>query len=68
MCISLLINCGKFFNIEVKWRIKKKQKKAHGDKSISIRMLKICGSSICKTLEVIFKQFSETDVFPSEWK
>ena len=31
-------------------------------------MLKICGSSICKHLEIIFKQCIETGVFPSEWK
>ena len=31
-------------------------------------MLKICGSSICKPLEMIFKQCIETGVFPSEWK
>ena len=42
--------------------------KAHGHDNISIRVLKICGSSICKTLEMIFKQCIETGVFPSEWK
>ena len=31
-------------------------------------MLKICGSSIYKPLGMIFKQCSETGVFPSEWK
>ena len=42
--------------------------KAHGHDNISIRMLKICGSSIYKPLEMIFKQCIETGVFPSEWK
>ena len=42
--------------------------KAHGHDNISIRVLKIYGSSICKTLEMIFKQCIETGVFPSEWK
>ena len=42
--------------------------KAHGHDNISIRMLKICGSSIYKPLEMIFKQCIETSVFPSEWK
>ena len=42
--------------------------KAHGHDNISIRMLKICGSSIYKPLEMIFKQCTETGVFPSEWK
>ena len=42
--------------------------KAHGHDNISIHMLKICGSSIYKPLEMIFKQCIETGVFPSEWK
>ena len=42
--------------------------KAHGHDNISIRMLKVCGSSIYKPLEMIFKQCIETGVFPSEWK
>ena len=31
-------------------------------------MLKICGNTICKPLELIFKQALTTGVFPSEWK
>ena len=31
-------------------------------------MLKICGDTTCKPLELIFKQALNTDVFPSEWK
>ena len=31
-------------------------------------MLKICGDTICKPLELIFKQALTTDVFSSEWK
>ena len=42
--------------------------KVLGHDKISIRMLKICGSSIYKPLEMIFKQCIETGVFPSEWK
>ena len=42
--------------------------KAHGHDNISIRMLKICASSIYKPLEMIFKQCFETGVFPSQWK
>ena len=42
--------------------------KAHGQDNISIFVLKICGSSIYKPLEMIFKQCIETDVFPCEWK
>ena len=42
--------------------------KAHGHYKISIHILKICGSSIYKHLELVFKQCIETGVFPSEWK
>ena len=31
-------------------------------------MLKVYGSSICKPLEMIFKQCIETGAFHSEWK
>ena len=31
-------------------------------------MLKICGNTICKPLELIFKQALTTGVFLSEWK
>ena len=42
--------------------------KAHGYDKISIRMLKICGKTISKPLELIFKQCIETGLFPSDWK
>ena len=42
--------------------------KAHGHNNIRIHILKICGCSICKTPEMIFKQCIETGLFPSEWK
>ena len=42
--------------------------KAHGHNNVSIRMLKICGSSIYKPLAIIFKQCVDTGIFPSEWK
>ena len=42
--------------------------KTHGDDNISIRMLKICGNTICKPLELIFKQALTTGMFPSERK
>ena len=42
--------------------------KAHGHDNLSIRMLKICGDSICLPLEMIFKQVLLTGMFPSEWK
>ena len=42
--------------------------KAHGHDNLSIRMLKICGDSVCLPLEMIFKQTLLTGVFPSVWK
>ena len=42
--------------------------KAHGHDKISIRMLQLCVNSICKPLELIFKQSMESGSFPSEWK
>ena len=42
--------------------------KAHGHDNTSIRMLKVCGPSIYKPVEIIFNQCLETGVFPSEWK
>ena len=35
---------------------------------ISIRMLKRCGDSICKPLELIFKTCLRDGRFPLEWK
>ena len=40
--------------------------KAHGDDKISIYILKLCGNSICKPLELIFQQAMERGPFPSE--
>ena len=44
--------------------------KAHGHELISIlkRMLKLCGDSIWKPLEIIFKNCLKEGVFPNEWK
>ena len=42
--------------------------KAHGFDMISIRMLKACGESILKPLELIFKSCIESGKFPIEWK
>ena len=41
--------------------------KARGFDRISIWMLKICGPSICKPLEIIFKSCLESGIFP-EWE
>ena len=42
--------------------------KVHGPDKISIRMIKICGNSLCKPLEMIFKFCIIKGEFPSEWK
>ena len=42
--------------------------KAHGHDKISIRMIKICGKSIYKPLQLIFNQCIDTGSFPLEWK
>ena len=42
--------------------------KAHGHEMISIRMLKICGESIHKPFESIFRASLNDEHFLSEWK
>ena len=42
--------------------------KAHGHDQISIRTLKLCSTSICKPLEIIFNRCLETGPFPNDWK
>ena len=42
--------------------------KSHGFDMITIRMIKICGESILKPLELIFKSCLEIGKFPIEWK
>ena len=42
--------------------------KAHGHKNISFRMLRICGDTINKPSELIFKQAFITGTYPSDWK
>ena len=42
--------------------------KAHGHDEISIRMLKICGSSFCRPLQIIYKSCLNKGKFLQEWK
>ena len=42
--------------------------KAHGHDMISIRMLKLCGKSICKRLDLIFQFCMKQRKFPTGWK
>ena len=42
--------------------------KVHGHDKISIRMLKLCGNSLCRPLELIFNDCVANGIFPSDWK
>ena len=42
--------------------------KAHGHDQIRIRMLKLCRTSTCKPLKIIFNQCLQTGRFPNDWK
>ena len=42
--------------------------KAHGQDNISIRLIKICGKSICIPLRKIFEACLRTGTFSLEWK
>ena len=42
--------------------------KAHDHDTISICMLKLCGKSICKPLDLIFQSCMKQGKFPTEWK
>ena len=42
--------------------------KAHGHDEISIRMLKLCDSSISKPSFLLFKHSLENECFPNKWK
>ena len=42
--------------------------KAHGHDKISIRMLKICGNSLCRPSELILIDCLVNGIFPSVWK
>ena len=44
------------------------QNKTHGHDEISIRMIKLCASSISKPLHLIFRNCLENDALPKEWK
>ena len=42
--------------------------KSDGHDILSIRIFKLCGESIYKPLNLIFKSCLETGQFPSDWK
>ena len=45
-----------------------KQNKAHGHDMLSMRMIKLCGKSICKPFLIIFNVWVFEGKFPHEWK
>ena len=51
------------------WNIAKLDpNKAHGQEKISIRMTKICNTSICKPLRLIFNHCTDIGIYPYKWK
>ena len=42
--------------------------KTHGYNNLSIRLLKICDSSIVKPLSITFKNCLQSSSFPNNWK
>ena len=42
--------------------------KTHGHDEISIRILKICSSSVCRPMQIICKSYLDRGKFPKEWK
>ena len=42
--------------------------KAHGFDDLSVRLLKICNSSIVKPLSIILKNCLQSGSFPNNWK
>ena len=58
--------------MEEPWNFSRKSywatNKAHGFDMISIHILKLCGESILKPLELIFKSCIESGKLPIEWK
>ena len=54
-CISKIIN-----NLD--------PNKAYGHDMLSVRMIKLCGNSICKPLSIILNDFLKKEKFPSDWK
>ena len=42
--------------------------KSHGHDNISVCMLKMCGVSVCKPLEIIFRTCLNHGKFPEEWE
>ena len=59
---------GKFVNNDILKIQNLNPHKAHGHDKISIQMLKICGDSLCRPLELIFNDCLANRIFPFDWK
>ena len=63
------LSTGHFAKEDILWIINSlNPKKAHDHDEISIRILKICGNSICRPLNIIFKTCLRMGKFPLEWE
>ena len=58
-----------FINVDILKIIKSLNvNKAHGHNDIYIRMIKLCGKSIVKSLSIIFKNCTDNGIFRDIWK
>ena len=61
-----------WINNEIKKLINKKNSAyksyCRGHEMLSIKMIKLCGNSICKPLSIIFNDCLQEGKFPSDWK
>ena len=65
---NLTLSSIRFEGQDILKIIRSVNNKAHGYDDISIRLLKICDSSIVRTLSIIFKNCLQTGAFPNNWK
>ena len=62
------LNTSNFSNNDIEKIIQKLDPNKAHDHKISIRMIKVCGKSICKPLQLIFSECIDTGSFPLEWR
>ena len=64
------LSMAKFVNTNIVLKIIRifNPNKAHGHDKISIRVLKICGNSLCRPLELIFNDCLANEIVSSDWK
>ena len=64
------LSMAKFVNANIVLKIIRifNPNKAHDHDKISIRVLKICGNSLCRPLELIFNDCLANEIVSSDWK